>query len=216
MFVSVWLCCSHTPLLHELNDTEICTLILNVWYISVNISPINSPPLLLKIFFGAPNIEIQSFINTLWHTALFLTITAAQYQVNSSRKCIYHKLGDNWWSCTETVWLKSLALVNAATVVHRFGLWFVSHVLTTVLTSNDISFASNFALPIHFCTFLIEAFPNFLWIFFIWAIFASLSIVFSNLISCGKHWDWGRLSKSSILNSIWCILKAFWHLLSRT
>ena len=87
-------------------------------------------------------------------------------------------------------WLKSLALVNATTG-HGFclrNLMPASHVLTTVLISNDISFVNNFALPIDFCLFSIKSSPNCFWIFFIWTIFASFSSVFSDTStsSCGS------------------------------
>ena len=54
---------SHTPLLYGLIDAEFRTWILNISHVSMKISPMNSPPLSLKIFFGAPNIEIQYFVN---------------------------------------------------------------------------------------------------------------------------------------------------------
>ena len=62
---------------------------LNFSHISVNESPINSPPLSENIFLGAPKIAIQCFINTFGAAVLLVIIAPALYLANSSIMCKY-------------------------------------------------------------------------------------------------------------------------------
>ena len=97
-----------------------------------------------------------------------------------------------YWDCL----VKIFGFINATTGL-GFGLqnlMHVSHVLTTFLISNHTSFVNSFTLPINFCMVLI---------FFIWAIFASLSSLFS--FKCMFIWY-------KIWNDIYTIMSISWKI----
>lgn len=132
--VSVWLCLSSSPLLQGLYPAVVLVSMLKFSAMSLISSLLNSPPLSLYSFCGAPWTLIQVWMKELTISDDFFVFTMfpALKRVKWSMMWRYHTPGSNSCRSTATVSLYSEAKGSPQLGFVFLYFWHISHLLFVV------------------------------------------------------------------------------------